>query len=284
MSKSSIEWTQETWNPITGCTKHSEGCKNCYAEKMHKRLKGMGSAKYQHEFNKVVCHPEELNRDFGKKPKMIFVNSMSDIFHEDVPREFIYETFWAAARQGKHIFQFLTKRPYKNKPNEFATLPHMPNIWFGITVENQEAKKRLDVLKESARFNVQFLSCEPLLEDLGELDLSNIDWVIVGGESGPNARPIHPDWVYNIKKQCQEQGVPFFFKQWGEWLPEKYTRFVNLENKKVGAGELLNFDGSLANWDDFRENQCLVYKVGKKIAGSLLNGVEYKEYPKAVQA
>ena len=275
MAKTKIEWCEETWNPVTGCTKISEGCRNCYAETMHKRLKAMGSRKYQHDFNSNVClHPEEIDRDFGNKSKLIFVNSMSDIFHDDVPDDFISEIFHSRARHPQQNFLFLTKRPFKNKPFNFSHLPHfLPNVWFGVTVENEEAKKRIEILNEYnkhySKFAVQFLSCEPLLEDLGKLDLSNIDWVIAGGESGPNARPLHPDWVRNIQKQCQEQNVPFFFKQWGEWSPHcpqgKKAKIVVFKTENLGK---TTFDGP-----------NIMYKVGKSKAGSLLDGKEYKEFP-----
>jgi protein gp37 len=287
---SKIEWTNETWNPVTGCTKYSEGCKNCYAEKMHKRLRGMKSAKYQHDFNKIVCHPKELERDFGKTRKMIFVNSMSDIFHDDIPDDFIYKVFWAAARNYPHIFQFLTKRPFKNQPCKFACLPHMPNIWLGVSVENRKAKKRIELLKYPGHnFAVKFLSCEPLLEDLGELDLSGIDWVICGGESGPGARPMHPDWVRNIQKQCQEQNVPFFFKQWGEWIPSlqqyriKSTREAILLNDGqiidgISPKDVKQWEQSTGQTIDDKRG-VIVLRLGKKKSGSLLDGKEYKEFP-----
>lgn len=253
MGKSNIQWTNETWNPITGCSKHSEGCKNCYAEKMHKRLTAMGCKKYIHPFNKVVCHPEELKRDFGNKRKMIFVNSMSDIFHDDVPDDFIRKIFFYAAANPKHIFQFLTKRPFKNTPAKFLTLPHTPNIWVGVTVENKAAKERIKLLNWPGNdFAVKFLSCEPLLEDLGELDLTGIDWVIVGGESGKNARPMHPDWVRNICRQCKEQNVPFFFKQWGEWQLNSDRTYITDEFLRIKNKE------------------------------ALLDGKEYKEFPKII--
>lgn len=283
---SKIEWTEKTWNPVTGCTKISEGCQNCYAEKMHKRLQAMGQAKYQHDFNEIELHPEELNRDFGKKPKRIFVNSMSDIFHPDIPVNFVKEIFWTAVRQPQHTFQFLTKRV--NNPSVFLTLPHFsPNIWVGVTVENVKYKNRIDMFKEFGNFQVKFLSCEPLLGDLGELDLTGINWVIVGGESGPNARPMHPDWVRNIQRQCHEQKVPFFFKQWGEWSPMIHdkSRTILLNNGEIFpivTQESLAFychhnKLSSKDWRDL--NPVYITKVGKKKAGCLLDDKEYKGYP-----
>ncbi|MCD7779848.1 MAG: phage Gp37/Gp68 family protein [Candidatus Gastranaerophilales bacterium] len=209
MSKTKIQWTNETWNPITGCTKYSDGCQNCYAEKMHKRLTAMRQEKYKEPFNKVIFHAEELTRKFGKKTKMIFVNSMSDTFHKDVTDLKIQLILDECYFNDPHIFQILTKRAERLPNFEYPA-----NVWLGVTVEMAKYKSRMDYLKQT-NAKIKFLSCEPLLEDLGELDLTRIDWVIVGGESGKNARPCHPDWVRNIKRQCEEQKVPFFFKQWG---------------------------------------------------------------------
>lgn len=206
---SKIEWTNETWNPVTGCSKYSEGCQNCYAEKMTKRLAAMGQEKYKNGFNKVVFHPEELNRDFGRKSKMIFVNSMSDTFHTDISKFQISKMLEYCSFNKQHIFQILTKRAARVE--EFS---YPPNVWLGVTVEKENYKNRIEFLRHTDA-KIKFLSCEPLLGDLGELDLTGIDWVIVGGESGPGARPMHPDWVRNIKTQCRKQDVPFFFKQWG---------------------------------------------------------------------
>jgi protein gp37 len=295
MSKSNIAWTNETWNPVTGCTKISEGCQNCYAEKMHKRLQAMGQVKYRLPFDNIYLHEKELNKDFGKKPKMIFVNSMSDLFHERACDEFINEVLLECLGNYNHIFQILTKRSerLKNFPSiEYS--PHNPttnqeyenfldgiypsNIWLGVTVELAKYKNRIDDLRQT-NAKVKFLSCEPLLGDLGELDLSGIDWVIVGGESGSNARPMHPDWVRNIQRQCQEQGVPFFFKQWGEWIPDEYTTVMSdkdIEKYNYGRG-YISVPVDICN--PFYKNVQYFKKVGKKKAGCLLDGKEYKEYP-----
>lgn len=266
-----IEWTQATWNIITGCTKYSEGCKNCYAANMHKRLTGMGQEKYKEPFSKVVFHSEELNRVIGKS-KLVFVNSMSDTFHEEISDSEINWLLTACQVQPFNQFQILTKRAYR-----LPDFKYPENVWLGVTVENLKHKDRIEYLKKT-NAKIKFLSCEPLLSDLGDLDLKGIDWVIAGGETGPGARAMHPEWVYNILRQCKKQNVPFFFKQWGEWMPELEAKKITLE-KFAGAGMLLNFDGSIANWDDFQNKQSLMFKVGKKAAGSKIGGREYKEYP-----
>lgn len=274
-----IEWTNATWNIVTGCTKYSEGCQNCYAEKMHKRLTAMGQKKYENPFSKVVFHSRELYRTFGNKPKMIFVNSMSDTFHADVFNREIKRLLMICGKMPQHKFQILTKRAERIIDFEYPS-----NIWLGVTVENDKHKDRIKYLKQT-NAKIKFLSCEPLLSDLGELDLSGIDWVIVGGESGPKARPCHPDWVRNIQRQCAEQNVPFFFKQWGEWQVV-YERdkggttsnyFNDTETEFYDKYRRLNFNGG---WGFHGENLCYVDNVGKKKAGCKLDGLEYKEYPK----
>lgn len=279
---SKIEWTNETWNPVTGCSKYSEGCQNCYAEKMTKRLAAMGQEKYKNGFNKVVFHPEELNRDFGGKSKMIFVNSMSDTFHADISKFQISKMLEYCSFNKQHIFQILTKRAARVE--EFS---YPPNVWLGVTVEKENYKNRIEFLRHTDA-EVKFLSCEPLLGDLGELDLTGIDWVIVGGESGPGARPMHPDWVRNIQKQCQKQDVPFFFKQWGEWSVV-YERnkggtsdnyFNDTETEYYNRYRRLNFAGGCGFHG---ENVCYFDKVGKLKSGAILDGKEYKEFPKILQ-
>ncbi|MFC1678041.1 DUF5131 family protein [Planctomycetota bacterium] len=213
MKKSKIEWTESTWNPVTGCTKISSGCLNCYAERMAKRLKAMGQKNYRNGF-KVSCHRHALDMPMGwKKPQMVFVNSMSDLFHKDVPVEFILEIFSTMREAKQHQYQILTKRA--DRLAELSPgLPWQDNIWMGVSVESADHKDRIDYLRYTGAA-VKFLSLEPLLGDLGELELSEIDWVIVGGESGPGSRPIEADWVRNIREQCIAQNVAFFFKQWG---------------------------------------------------------------------
>lgn len=254
---SKIEWTEKTWNPTTGCTKVSAGCKHCYAEVMHKRLNAMGATGYEKPFSDVVCHNDRLDIPLKrKKPTTYFVNSMSDLFHPDVPFDFIDKVFEAIDENSRHLYQILTKNV--ERFDEYIRRTFSPNknatdfskvLFFGVSIENKEALFRAKKLQELKIFYTvkndislftSFLSIEPLLEDLGDINLTGIDWVIVGGESGNNARPMKKHWVLNIKRQCKEQGVPFFFKQWGAY------------------GE----DG---------------VKRSKKANGCLIDGVEYKE-------
>lgn len=211
--KSPIEWTESTWNPVTGCTKISDGCKNCYAEKLALRLKAMGQANYKNGF-KLTLQEKMLELPLSwKKPQTIFVNSMSDLFHKDVPLNYIQKVFNVMAKADWHNFQVLTKRSELLK--EFnKELNWQPHIWMGVSVENQKVIHRIDDLRDTDA-HIKFLSIEPLLGSLPKLDLTGIDWVIVGGESGPKARPMKEEWVLEIKDQCKEQNVPFFFKQWG---------------------------------------------------------------------
>lgn len=211
--KSRIEWTHATWNPVTGCTKVSQGCKNCYAERLAKRLKAMGVSRYRNGFQ-LTLHEDLL--DLPKKwrePKMIFVNSMSDLFHEKVPLEFIQRVFHTMAECEHHIFQVLTKRSARLRMLS-SELNWAPNIWMGVSVEDERVIYRIDDLR-AVPAHVRFLSLEPLLGPLTHLNLTGIHWVIVGGESGPRARPINPEWVREILIQCRKANVPFFFKQWG---------------------------------------------------------------------
>jgi protein gp37 len=221
---SSIEWTESTWNPVTGCSKISPGCKNCYAERMAKRLKAMGSPRYRNGF-KVTLQEDivELPLEW-KQPRVIFVNSMSDLFHEDVSSDFIVKIFDTMKRAHWHTFQILTKR--SERLVKIAPYLHWPkNVWIGVSVESQKYTDRInDLIKVPAA--VRFLSLEPLLGYISRLPLRGIDWVIVGGESGPGARPIEQDWVVQIKQRCREMNVPFFFKQWGGF------------NKKAAGREL----------------------------------------------
>ena len=333
MSKTNIEWTGHTWNPLSGCTKVSDGCKNCYAEKMANRLQAMGAKGYENGFA-VTLHPDKLDEPLRrKKPTMYFVCSMGDLFHESVPFEFIDRVFQVIALcGGKHTFQILTKRPkrmneYFESRSNFAVkvasaaadimenvkvdriglytrdevgddidtyasvmaftqvveqkrfnFP-LKNVWLGVTAENQEeADRRIPVLIDTPAA-VRFVSIEPMLGEINlqklhhkmvngapsypcnEPYLFDIDWVIVGGETGTNARPMHPDWVRSIQKQCEEAKVPFFFKQWGE--------YKTLPQGKSVTGYKSHF------WEDGRQ----AVQVGKKQAGHLLDGVEYREMP-----
>ena len=210
---SSIEWTESTWNPVTGCSKVSQGCKNCYAERMALRLQSMGNLRYSNGF-KATMHYELLTLPLKwTKPQMVFVNSMSDLFHESVTDEFILATFNTMQLAFWHNFQILTKRSERLAELE-CKLPWAENIWMGVSVENTDHTIRIDHLRKTGA-KIKFLSLEPLLGPLPSLDLEAIDWVIVGGESGPQPRAMDPSWVLEIRNQCQKEGVPFFFKQWG---------------------------------------------------------------------
>lgn len=240
-TESKIEWTEMTWNPTVGCTKVSPGCKNCYAEKMAKRLQAMNTPGYENGFKLTLLAnrlEEPLKR---KKPSVYFVNSMSDLFHSSVPFSFIDEVFNSIRQAHWHTFQILTKRADR-LAKYFKTRTPPDNAWIGVSVEDiKYGLPRIDALRK-VDAKVRFLSVEPLLEDLGEIDLTDIHWVIVGGESGPKARPMRLEWVESIQQQCKEQNSAFFFKQWGGW----------------------GVDGK---------------KRAKKINGRLINGRTYDEMP-----
>lgn len=211
--KSNIEWTDMTWNPVTGCTKISPGCKHCYAETMAKRLQAMGSPRYADGF-RLTLQPDLLELPLRwRVPRRVFVNSMSDLFHPAVPDDFIFRVFDTMNRADAHQFQILTKRPERVLSLD-RCLPWTPNIWMGTSVENSDYLHRVDRLRLTTA-HTRFLSLEPLLGPLPELDLSGIHWVIVGGESGPRARPMDRAWVIDVRKQCRAANVAFFFKQWG---------------------------------------------------------------------
>lgn len=225
MAQSSIEWTEMTWNPTTGCDKISAGCKFCYAEIMSKRLQAMGIDKYKDNFE-VRTHEEALKTPYTwKKSKVVFVNSMSDLFHEDIPLDFIKKVFKVMNENPQHVFQVLTKRA-ERLFEIHKELKWSHNIWMGVSVENEKVKSRIDYLRKT-NARVKFLSLEPLIGPLKKINLKNIDWVIVGGESGYKPRVMNPEWVINIHEQCIKSDVPFFFKQWGG------------KNKKA-TGRLLN--------------------------------------------
>lgn len=223
-TKSAIEWTESTWNPVTGCTKVSPGCMNCYAERMARRLQAMGQPNYRNGFQ-LAFHKHVLELPLQwKTPQTIFVNSMSDLFHEEVPIDFILEVFEVMNRADWHIFQVLTKRADRLLALD-GHLSWQENIWMGVSIENQKYLHRLDRLRNTGA-KTRFLSLEPLLCPIPGLDLSGIDWVIVGGESGPGARPIREEWVIDIRDQCLSADVPFFFKQWGGVNKKKAGRFL----------------------------------------------------------
>jgi protein gp37 len=210
---SHIEWTQSTWNPVTGCSKISLGCRHCYAERMAGRLHAMGNPRYRNGFQ-VTLHRDQVDLPLRwTKPQMIFVNSMSDLFHRDVPAEFIAEVFDAMAQASHHTFQVLTKRA-KRLAMLAPSLPRPGNVWLGVSVETAAYVERIACLRD-APAAVRFLSLEPLLGPMPELPLDGINWVIVGGESGPGARPMRVEWARSVRDQCLAAGVPFFFKQWG---------------------------------------------------------------------
>ncbi len=226
MAQSSIEWTEMTWNPTTGCDKISPGCKYCYAEVMSRRLKAMGVEKYKNNFELTV-HEDELNTPYTwKRPKVVFVNSMSDLFHKEVPIDFIQKVFKVMRDNPQHVFQVLTKRAdvlrYYDSEG-WLTWSH--NIWMGVSVESPKFTDRIDLLR-ATRARVKFLSCEPLIRALPDMNLNGIDWVIVGGESGRNPRPMKEKWVTNIKDQCKKAEVAFFFKQWGGTNKKKAGRML----------------------------------------------------------
>lgn len=225
MAKSTIEWTELTWNPTTGCSKVSQGCKFCYAEIMSKRLQAMGVDKYRDNFQ-VRTHEKELKTPYTwKGQKMVFVNSMSDLFHEDVPLEFIKRVFKVMNENGQHVFQILTKRE-ERLLEVHKELKWTHNIWMGVSVEDQKVEYRIDYLRKS-NARVKFLSLEPLIGPLPNLNLDKIDWVIVGGESGHKPRPMDAEWVIDIQEQCKKAEVAFFFKQWGGKNKKKSGRLLN---------------------------------------------------------
>jgi len=223
MKKTKIEWTDETWNPTTGCTMVSAGCKFCYAETMANRLKAMEAPGYENGFSFSIM-PARLEQPLKKKkPTKYFVNSMSDLFHEEMPEEFLDQIFDVIEKTPRHIYQILTKRD-KRMAEYFENKKVPKNVWLGVSSENKkDGLPRIDSLR-NMKATVKFLSVEPLLEDLGKINLKGIHWVIVGGESGPKARPMKEEWAVNIRKQCQKANVPFFFKQWGTWGADEIKR------------------------------------------------------------
>lgn len=323
MADTKIEWAEKTWNPVTGCTKISPGCKNCYAERMAHRLQAMGQQRYLNGF-KPTCHPDILDEPMRwRKPSRIFVCSMADLFHDDIPIGFITNVLLTAQMAQQHTFLILTKRPERMKKvlsAIFAVNVPLPNLWLGVTAENQEqADKRIPVLLQIPAAK-RFVSVEPMLGPVDLTDLSNgenaiatvnvtpglyglgeqteikhgLDWVICGGESGPGARPMHPDWVRSLRDQCQAANVPFLFKQWGEWAPwmdeDKFTHdqdqssrneqhYVNHDGT-TGSCWLYDADGTWTNWTgEPEENCCVVSRLGKKKAGRLLDGQLWDQYP-----
>ncbi|WP_107689093.1 phage Gp37/Gp68 family protein [Neisseria wadsworthii] len=233
MANSNIEWTERTWNPITGCTKISPGCKNCYAESMAKRLQSMNTPGYENGFALTLMEGRLKEPADRKKPAVYFVNSMSDTFHENVPFAYIDRIFETVRQTPQHTYQVLTKRA-ERMAEYFATRTVPENVWLGVSVEDRRyGLPRIELLRNIPA-TVRFISCEPLLEDLGHLNLTNIEWVIVGGESGSKARRMQPVWVDNIRRQCEAAGAAFFFKQWGSWGAD------GMKRSKRANGCLLN--------------------------------------------
>ncbi len=293
---SKIEWTDEVWNPVTGCDQVSAGCDNCYALAMAKRLKAMGSQRYQRDGDPrtsgpgfgVACHPDVLDKPLKwKKPRRVFVNSMSDLFHDDVNTWFIGDAWRTMARTPQHTYQVLTKRPvrmrraltiayaagaFRTSDGSFRpeTQP-LPNVWLGVSIESDRYAFRADHLRGTPAAK-RFLSLEPLLGPLPSLDLTGIDWVIVGGESGPYARPMHPELVRGIRDRCVAAGVPFFFKQWGAWIGDSDGPMAI-----SAAGELRVSTDAPPEWQRMR-------KVGKAKAGRILDGRTWDEMPEAHDA
>jgi protein gp37 len=259
--RSSIEWTEATWNPVTGCDRVSPGCDHCYALTLAARLKAMGSPKYQHDGDPrtsgpgfgVTLHPDELTAPRRwRRPRRVFVNSMSDLFHPKVPTEFITEVFAVMADTSQHSYQVLTKRPKRARSllRDLNT-PPLRNVWVGVSVEDDERTDRVAVLRETSAA-IRFLSCEPLLGPLPSLDLTGIDWVIVGGESGPEARVMREAWVTEIRDNCLDAGIPFFFKQWGGRTP------------KAGGRRLVG-----RTWDEMPQAEAADGEEGAAVVGLL---------------
>lgn len=224
--KTTIEWTDSTWNPVTGCTKISRGCDNCYAERFSERFRGVPGNHFEKGFD-LTLRPERVGQPLSwRKPRMIFVNSMSDQFHKDIPVAFTDQVFDTMERADHHVFQVLTKRSSRMSKyikRRYEDQPCPPHIWCGVSVEDAQAKSRIKHLQD-APAATRFLSIEPLIGPVGKLDLDGIHWVIVGGESGPGFRPMKPEWVREVRDQCIEQGVAFFFKQWGGLRPKSNGR------------------------------------------------------------
>lgn len=248
--KTSIEWTERSWNPTTGCTKVSPGCRNCYAEVMARRLQGMGVKGYENGF-KLTLQPHRLDEPLNNaRFTMYYVNSMSDIFHDDIPKGFLQNVFRVMEKACWHGFQVLTKRA-ERMAAYFETNRTPDNVWIGVTVENtRHGLPRIDKLRRIDA-TVRFLSIEPLLEDLGDINLSGIDWVIVGGESGAAARPMDPAWVERVLEQCRSYQVPFFFKQWGRWGSDGIRR------SKKANGRILR--GRV--WNEIPDMHCSACRV-----------------------
>jgi protein gp37 len=288
MSTTKIEWTDKSWNPITGCTKISEGCRNCYADKMAKRLQGMKwTNKYANGFQPTFHEHALIEPMIWKKPCKIFVCSMGDLFHDDITFQQINAVFSVMSDIDRHTYIILTKRPenmlkfFAWKNRTFGRIPWQPkdNVWIGVSVENQQrANERIPLLLQIPS-KIRFLSCEPLLgpiylhhDHLTHHESFPIDWIIAGGESGMNARPLYSDWARSLQNQCEEYNIPFFFKGWGEW--SNNSCFLNNQSKIVTeTGKITSeLESHIYDFD-------FMTKVGKRMAGCLIDDVEYKQFP-----
>ncbi|HZR37685.1 MAG TPA: phage Gp37/Gp68 family protein, partial [Nevskia sp.] len=315
--KSSIEWTDATWNPTRGCSKVNDECLNCYAMEIAHRFSGAGQP-YEGltrelagrgEWNGIVrAVPEKLEQVINwSAPRLIFVDSMSDLFHDQVTFEYVDKVFGMMAMAHQHCFQVLTKRParmleymrsrraqwiheaakgqlgYHHPKRRAVNDWPLPNVWLGVSAGRRKSYDEFVPLLRQVPAAVRFISAEPLLEELGQLDLAGIDWLIAGGESGRRARPSHPDWFRSLRDQCAGAGVPFLFKQWGEWAPgEIYPIADGARDGTPGVIELVNERAAFAGMSDRREGQWL-RRVGKKAAGRLLDGVEHNGFPEPRQ-
>lgn len=282
--KTGIQWTQATWNPVTGCDKVSPGCAHCYAETQARRLQRMGQRNYANGFA-VTLQPHMLSLPARwTRPRLIFVNSMSDLFHDQVPLSYIEEVFEVMRNCPRHTFQVLTKRAERLfRLSDILDWP--PNVWMGVSVENGRYVDRIDLLRDT-RAKVKFLSLEPLLGPLPDLDLSGIDWVIVGGESGNGARPMRPDWALQIQRQCRAAGVKFFFKQWGQWAPrEREDSLGPFDSLGSDRDFLVCVDGMIhCTREAAGPGYVPMSRVGKHKAGRLLQGRTWDEMPEVRSA
>lgn len=281
-----IEWCEESWNPVTGCTKISEGCKYCYAERMAKRLAGRFGYPKDEPF-KVTLHSDKLNQPLKwEKPRMIFVCSMGDLFHFYVSTQYLNKIFYVMRKCSNHTFLILTKRPESMYGYFNRVMFNIPeNIWIGVSVEDQKTwAERTDILRKIPA-DIKFVSIEPMLEEIDIDDLDDsygdpeaypFDWIIIGGESGPHARPMHPDWVRKIRDNCIQTGTPFFFKQWGEWMPalEEFPGLCRGQNQETYS--LLDIKKTKRI-----DKKTVLINVGKKKAGRLLDGREWNQYPES---
>jgi len=272
---SEIEWTDETWNPVTGCTQISPGCENCYALRMSRRLQAMGQPNYRYGFE-LTTHDHVLEKPLSwKQPRKVFVNSMSDLFHKDVPLEFIERVFDVCRRAHWHQFQILTKRSQR-LARDAERLNWPENVWMGTSVESQDFTFRVDHLRQVPA-RVRFISFEPLIGPIENVDLNGIDWAIVGGESGPGSRPAHPDWFRKLRTLCERQGTAFFFKQYGDYAP---ATAGTPETKVLRIGR----KGEIRSPGDkkTRKTDAVVVRMGKGNSGRILDGQTWDAYPEAI--